>query len=138
MMLYCQHYKTGHCYGTLLLCAQCCFSSLLCTLLLLLIFSFLSWKLECCVKLIMLQVLHGASGMYRNLNSLAMQLTKKGGLLMTCSCSGAVTQSGIFLRILQVLYVLTEIYHPCSILLYKEFLTSHKFNNHPSCPCYCK
>ncbi|KAE9617104.1 hypothetical protein Lal_00034327 [Lupinus albus] len=47
------------------------------------------------------KVLHGASGMYRNLNSLAMQLTKRGGLLMTCSCSGAVTQSGIFLRILQ-------------------------------------
>ncbi|KAL2325991.1 hypothetical protein Fmac_025049 [Flemingia macrophylla] len=48
------------------------------------------------------KVLHSASGMYRNLNSLAMQLTKRGGLLMTCSCSGAVTQSGIFLRILQV------------------------------------
>ncbi|KAK7342907.1 hypothetical protein VNO80_25865 [Phaseolus coccineus] len=47
------------------------------------------------------KVLHNASGMYRNLNSLAMQLTKRGGLLMTCSCSGAVTQSGIFLRILQ-------------------------------------
>ncbi|KAK7405431.1 hypothetical protein VNO78_06717 [Psophocarpus tetragonolobus] len=47
------------------------------------------------------KVLHSASGMYRNLNSLAMQLTERGGLLMTCSCSGAVTQSGIFLRILQ-------------------------------------
>ncbi|KAL5176791.1 Ribosomal RNA large subunit methyltransferase I [Glycine soja] len=47
------------------------------------------------------KVLHSASGMYRNLNSLAMQLTKRGGLLMTCSCSGAVTQSGIFMRILQ-------------------------------------
>ncbi|QCD85980.1 ribosomal RNA large subunit methyltransferase I [Vigna unguiculata] len=47
------------------------------------------------------KVLHSASGMYRNLNSLAMQLTKRGGFLMTCSCSGAVTQSGIFLRILQ-------------------------------------
>ncbi|KAI4333266.1 hypothetical protein L6164_018098 [Bauhinia variegata] len=47
------------------------------------------------------KVLHSASGMYRNLNSLAMQLTKRGGLLMTCSCSGAVTQSGILLRILQ-------------------------------------
>ncbi|XP_052733854.1 uncharacterized protein LOC108320252 isoform X3 [Vigna angularis] len=50
------------------------------------------------------KVLHSASGMYRNLNSLAMQLTKRGGLLMTCSCSGAVTQSGIFLRILQHLW----------------------------------
>ncbi|GLU05096.1 hypothetical protein SLE2022_222150 [Rubroshorea leprosula] len=48
------------------------------------------------------KVLHSASGMYRNLNSLAMQLTKRGGLLMTCSCSGAMTQSGMFLRILQV------------------------------------
>ncbi|KAM1792232.1 hypothetical protein ACFX12_036109 [Malus domestica] len=47
------------------------------------------------------KVSHIASGMYRNLNSLAMQLTKRGGLLMTCSCSGAMTQSGTFLRILQ-------------------------------------
>ncbi|GAV70223.1 LOW QUALITY PROTEIN: IMPDH domain-containing protein/Methyltrans_SAM domain-containing protein, partial [Cephalotus follicularis] len=47
------------------------------------------------------QVLHSASGMYRNLNSLAMQLTQRGGLLMTCSCSGAMTQSGMFLRVLQ-------------------------------------
>ncbi|MED6114347.1 hypothetical protein PIB30_079427 [Stylosanthes scabra] len=47
------------------------------------------------------KALHGASGMYRKLNSLAMQLTKRGGLLMTCSCSGAVTQSGTFLHILQ-------------------------------------
>ncbi|KAI5332527.1 hypothetical protein L3X38_022656 [Prunus dulcis] len=47
------------------------------------------------------KALQNASGMYRNLNSLAMQLTKRGGLLMTCSCSGAMTQSGMFLRILQ-------------------------------------
>ncbi|WOL17836.1 hypothetical protein Cni_G26629 [Canna indica] len=47
------------------------------------------------------KVLQSASGMYRNLNSLAMQITKRGGLLMTCSCSGAMTQSGLFLRILQ-------------------------------------
>lgn len=39
--------------------------------------------------------------MYRNLNSLAMRITAKGGLLMTCSCSGAMTQSGMFLRILR-------------------------------------
>ncbi|PIA48299.1 hypothetical protein AQUCO_01400714v1 [Aquilegia coerulea] len=45
--------------------------------------------------------LQKASGMYRNLNSLAMQVTKRGGLLMTCSCSGAMTQSGMFLRTLQ-------------------------------------
>ncbi|VFQ90784.1 unnamed protein product [Cuscuta campestris] len=47
------------------------------------------------------KVLKSASGMYSNLNSLAMQLTKKGGLLMSCSCSGAMTQSGKFLDILQ-------------------------------------
>ncbi|KAL7217504.1 hypothetical protein ACSBR2_010871 [Camellia fascicularis] len=47
------------------------------------------------------KVLQSASGMYRNLNSLAMQLTKRGGLLMTCSCSGAMTQSGTFLQTLQ-------------------------------------
>lgn len=47
------------------------------------------------------KVLQSASGMYRNLNSLAMKLTKKGGLLMTCSCSGAMTQSGTFLNILK-------------------------------------
>ncbi|XWS27630.1 hypothetical protein CRYUN_Cryun26dG0134200 [Craigia yunnanensis] len=47
------------------------------------------------------KVLQSASGMYRNLNSLAMQITRRGGLLMTCSCSGAMTQSGMFLRTLQ-------------------------------------
>nr|XP_043628859.1 ribosomal RNA large subunit methyltransferase I [Erigeron canadensis] len=47
------------------------------------------------------KVLHSASGMYRNLNSLAMRLTKPGGFLMTCSCSGAMTQSGQFLPVLQ-------------------------------------
>ncbi|XP_021901441.1 uncharacterized protein LOC110817288 [Carica papaya] len=47
------------------------------------------------------KVLKNASGMYRNLNSLAMQLVKRGGLLMTCSCSGAMTQSGMFLGNLQ-------------------------------------
>lgn len=47
------------------------------------------------------KVLQTASGMYRTLNSLAMQLTRKGGLLMTCSCSGAMTQSGMFLQTLQ-------------------------------------
>ncbi|XP_024960073.1 uncharacterized protein LOC112500736 isoform X2 [Cynara cardunculus var. scolymus] len=47
------------------------------------------------------KVLQSASGMYRNLNSLAMRLTKPGGFLMTCSCSGAMTQSGQFLPVLQ-------------------------------------
>ncbi|KAK9698239.1 hypothetical protein RND81_08G090600 [Saponaria officinalis] len=47
------------------------------------------------------EVLRNASGMYRNLNALAMKITKKGGILMTCSCSGAMTQSGMFMRIIQ-------------------------------------
>ncbi|KAI4374330.1 hypothetical protein MLD38_012337 [Melastoma candidum] len=47
------------------------------------------------------KVLKSAMGMYRNLNSLAMRVTKRGGLLMTCSCSGAMTQSGMFPRIIQ-------------------------------------
>ncbi|KAK3156123.1 hypothetical protein QOZ80_2AG0103160 [Eleusine coracana subsp. coracana] len=47
------------------------------------------------------KVLQNASGMYRNLNALAMQAVKQGGLLMTCSCSGAMTQSGIFLKTIQ-------------------------------------
>ncbi|CAE5960304.1 unnamed protein product [Arabidopsis arenosa] len=47
------------------------------------------------------KVLHNAAGMYRNLNSLAMRLTTSGGLMMTCSCSGAMTQSGKFVGILQ-------------------------------------
>ncbi|XP_017621134.1 uncharacterized protein LOC108465029 isoform X1 [Gossypium arboreum] len=47
------------------------------------------------------KVLQSASGMYRNLNSLAMKITRRGGLLMSCSCSGAMTQSGTFLRTLQ-------------------------------------
>eukprot|EP00198_Chlamydomonas_reinhardtii_P008920 XP_001698257.1 RNA methyl transferase-related protein [Chlamydomonas reinhardtii] len=33
---------------------------------------------------------------YTRLNSLAMRLVKPGGLLITCSCSGAMTQSGEF------------------------------------------
>ncbi|KMZ71778.1 Ribosomal RNA large subunit methyltransferase I [Zostera marina] len=48
------------------------------------------------------KVLQKALGMYRNLNSLAMKVTKPGGLLMTCSCSGAVAQNeGTFQRMLQ-------------------------------------
>ncbi|TVU32782.1 hypothetical protein EJB05_24538, partial [Eragrostis curvula] len=47
------------------------------------------------------KVLQSASGMYRNLNALAMQVVKRGGLLMTCSCSGAMTQSGMFLKTIQ-------------------------------------
>lgn len=50
----------------------------------------------------LLQVLQSASGMYRSLNALAMQVVKPGGLLMTCSCSGAMTQSGMFLKTIQV------------------------------------
>ena len=52
--------------------------------------------------LLYLQVLQSASGMYRSLNTFAMQVVKPGGLLMTCSCSGAMTQSGMFLKTIQV------------------------------------
>lgn len=58
----------------------------------------------------LIQALQSASGMYRNLNSLAMRLTKKGGLLMTCSCSGAMTQSGTYLHVLQACELKTVLY----------------------------
>lgn len=48
------------------------------------------------------KVLDRAAAKYRRLNALAMQLTAPGGLLMTCSCSGAMTQSGTFPTVLQV------------------------------------
>ena len=38
---------------------------------------------------------------YRKLNSLAMSAVRPGGLLLTCTCSGAMTQSGGFERMLQ-------------------------------------
>ncbi|KAG0563483.1 hypothetical protein KC19_8G034700 [Ceratodon purpureus] len=47
------------------------------------------------------KVLQRATTRYRNLNSMAMRLIKPGGLLMTCSCSGAMTQSGNFLSVIQ-------------------------------------
>lgn len=37
---------------------------------------------------------------YRSLNAAALRLIAPGGLLMTCSCSGAMTQSGEFLPML--------------------------------------
>jgi hypothetical protein len=48
------------------------------------------------------KVLDRAAAKYRKLNALAMQLVTPGGLLMTCSCSGAMTQSGLFSSVLQV------------------------------------
>ena len=38
---------------------------------------------------------------YRKLNSLAMRAVRPGGLLLSCTCSGAMTQSGGFERMLQ-------------------------------------
>lgn len=35
-----------------------------------------------------------ASAKYRRLNELALGVVRPGGVLMTCSCSGAMTQSG--------------------------------------------
>ncbi|CAN6454490.1 unnamed protein product [Victoria cruziana] len=55
------------------------------------------------------KVLQRASGMYRSLNYLAMMVTREGGILMTCSCSGAMTQSGTFLQVLQVSFLCYDI-----------------------------
>ena len=38
---------------------------------------------------------------YRKLNGLAMRAVRPGGLLLSCTCSGAMTQSGGFERMLQ-------------------------------------
>ncbi|XP_039004107.1 ribosomal RNA large subunit methyltransferase I-like isoform X1 [Hibiscus syriacus] len=66
------------------------------------------------------KVLQSASGMYRKLNSLAMKITRRGGLLMTCSCSGAMTQNGMFLRTLQV----SDFSVSCSFCDYSHCLIS--------------
>ena len=45
--------------------------------------------------------LQRAERRYRKLNGLAMRAVKPGGLLLTCTCSGAMTQSGGFEKMLQ-------------------------------------
>lgn len=40
--------------------------------------------------------LQRATAKYRALNQAALKLVAPGGLLMTCTCSGAMTQSGAF------------------------------------------
>jgi len=45
--------------------------------------------------------LQRATRKYRQLNGLAMRALKPGGLLVTCTCSAAMTQSGSFLKTLQ-------------------------------------
>ena len=50
----------------------------------------------------LVQALERASGKYKRLNAAAMAVTKPGGLLMTCSCSGAVAQGAGLLPILLV------------------------------------
>ncbi|KAL2632026.1 hypothetical protein R1flu_016712 [Riccia fluitans] len=47
------------------------------------------------------KVLPRAMVQYRRLNALTMRAINPKGLLMTCSCSGAMTQSGQFLSVLQ-------------------------------------
>ncbi|BFI42236.1 23S rRNA (cytosine1962-C5)-methyltransferase [Marchantia polymorpha subsp. ruderalis] len=47
------------------------------------------------------KVLSRAITQYRRLNALAMKVINPSGLLMTCSCSGAMTQSGNFVSVLQ-------------------------------------
>jgi 23S rRNA G2069 N7-methylase RlmK/C1962 C5-methylase RlmI len=39
---------------------------------------------------------------YVALNAAAMKLVRPGGILMTCSCSGAMSSSGEFTRVIQV------------------------------------
>lgn len=46
------------------------------------------------------KVLERATGKYRALNEAAIRLVKPGGLLMTCSCSAAMTQSTQFVPML--------------------------------------
>jgi 23S rRNA G2069 N7-methylase RlmK/C1962 C5-methylase RlmI len=45
--------------------------------------------------------LTGALRKYESLNTAAMRLVRPGGLLMTCSCSGAVAQAQVFLPMLR-------------------------------------
>lgn len=42
--------------------------------------------------------LERARSKYKALNRLAIRLVKPGGMLTTCTCSGAMTQSGTFTR----------------------------------------
>lgn len=42
-----------------------------------------------------------ASSKYRKLNELALGVVRPGGVLMSCSCSGAMTQSGGLGRVVQ-------------------------------------
>jgi 23S rRNA G2069 N7-methylase RlmK/C1962 C5-methylase RlmI len=42
-----------------------------------------------------------ATGRYKRLNSAALKLVAPGGLLLTFSCSGAMTQSGEFVPMVQ-------------------------------------
>lgn len=42
-----------------------------------------------------------ATNRYRKLNGLAMRAVRPGGLLLSCTCSGAMTQSGTFDQVLQ-------------------------------------
>lgn len=42
-----------------------------------------------------------ASSKYRRLNELALGVVRSGGVLMTCSCSGAMTQSGGLGKVVQ-------------------------------------
>lgn len=46
--------------------------------------------------------LHKATRKYEKINAMAMQLVSaQGGLMLTCTCSAAMTQSGLFLAMLQ-------------------------------------
>jgi 23S rRNA G2069 N7-methylase RlmK/C1962 C5-methylase RlmI len=85
-----------------------------------------------------MQALQRALSRYRTLNSLAIRVTKPGGLLMTCSCSGAMTQSHSFVSVLKVLCAETlssrfEVYVDiCLHLLFS--MCGCKLKN---CQCLC-
>ena len=47
------------------------------------------------------KVLEKAARKYKKLNKMALRLLRPGGLLLTCTCSGAMTQSGTFPTVLR-------------------------------------
>lgn len=59
-------------------------------------------KLIHCYLLVFLRgSLARAAYKYKKLNALALSVVRPGGILMTCSCSGAMTQSGGLPKVVQ-------------------------------------
>jgi hypothetical protein len=53
-----------------------------------------AWLLLLAMSALLCSCWQRAAIKYRQLNELALSVVRRGGLLMTCSCSGAMTQSG--------------------------------------------